>query len=263
MGLPTNDECLRTFVPESAARTWGRPGNAGAVLIFTPRAGSTWLCDLLRSTNVFGDPQEYLNQELFPISAQRFRARTETDYLNGVETLTISPNGRYCIAATWGQIALCAYDFLGRYEGMKFLYLRRRDILAQAVSLHLAVATGRFHTTGDTVGAEPRVAWSAEVAAAIARWWGHLLNYECLTEIQFAVRGIAPLRLYYEDVISCGPDAVRSILEFCGVIAMPSNPTSTHERTGGELNAILKESFEAERGDFIREMNALRPPLGG
>ncbi len=256
----TNEECLCNLVPREEARTWERPNNTGAVLLFTPRAGSSWLCGLLRSTQLLGDPQEYLNQELLPIAAPRFKARTETDYFNAIETLTASKNGRYCITATWGQIALCEHDFLIRYATSPFIYLRRRDILAQAISLYLAVETGLFHRTG-VDSAEPDASWSSEASAAISRWWCHLLEYECLTDIQLAVRGIVPLRLYYEDMIRNGGAAVRRVLQFCGVAEYEGEPTSTHEQVGGAANRLLALQFTAERGEFIRRMNLFRPPL--
>jgi trehalose 2-sulfotransferase len=257
------EERLQTLVPEAEAESHPRVGNAGVIVLFTPRSGSTWLCDLLRRTRLLGDPQEYLNQDLFQFSTKRFRARTETNYLNMIETLTATHNRRYCITATWGQIGLSTQDFLGRYADAKFIYLRRRDILSQAVSLYLAITTGRFHRrSGDDRPLElPEIEWSSDVADAIGRWWAHILAYESLADIQFAVRGMTPLRLYYEDLVSDTNRTVRDIFDFCGVRADRDGFESRYEPVTLPTNALLYQNFMADRAELAATLNSFRPPL--
>ncbi len=260
MRLLSNENILQALVSEETAKSYPRPNHDGALLVFTPRSGSSWLSDLLRSTGLVGDPQEYLNQDLLPIATQRFPARTETDYLNAVETLSASPDGQYCIAATWGQIDLCAHDLLARYQDRTIIYLRRRDILAQAVSLYLAVTSGRFHVRGPDV--DPSITeWSADVASTIARWWAHILNYECLTDIQFAVRDIVPLRLYYEDIVMDAHGTVRRILDACGVSDEPTDIGTWRSAVGNDDNRKLQACFMAEHGALAAMLNRCRPPL--
>jgi LPS sulfotransferase NodH len=260
----SNEECLRRLVPEPDARSYPRPApNRGALLIFTPRSGSSWLCDLLTSTGAFGNPQEWLNQDLLKFSAPRYLSRSEEDHLNAVETFTATPNGRYCIAATWGQILHCATDILARYHAADTIILRRRNILRQAISLYVATTTGHFHDfqSDDGLKEEPSLAWSDGTPGEIARWWGHILNYECLCEVQFAIRKLTPLRLYYEDLVEAPHRDLKRILDYCNVSANLEAVRSTRASGGSAVKRMLEQRFMDEHGDMVAAFAALRPPL--
>lgn len=235
--------------------------------MFTPRSGSSWFGDLLRSTGRLGTPDEFLNQDTNSEVVRRFAARTEANYLNAVETATATPNGVFSMELIWGHVELAEPDLLGYYHDAHFVYMRRKDILAQAISLLLATETGVFHNPGGAPAAANSLPSKILVSpdktfAGIRKWWGHLLNYECLTEVQFAIRGINPLRLYYEEITEDPVDAVNRVLDHCGVDRNPAaTPISSYRPVRGEVNAELSRMFRANQGHFIRKVEALRPPL--
>lgn len=263
----TNRQHLESCVPADEARAWPRPERKRIFILFTPRSGSSWFGDLLRSTKVMGQPDEFLNQETNAEVVRQVGARTEPDYINAIETIASSGNGVFSIEAVWGHVELSDIDLLGYFEGAHFVYLRRRDILAQAVSLALATSTGVFHDPDGAVesrsGAPPTKIASPETTfAAVQRWWGHLINYECLAEVQIILRGIRPLRLYYEDLVADPPAIVRQTREFCGIqpeSGMP--PSSTFKPVRSAANAELADLFIRNNREFADQMTSFRPLL--
>jgi LPS sulfotransferase NodH len=267
MARKVNRAHLESLVDPQSARAWPRPDRHRLLILFTPRSGSSWFGDLIRSTRALGDPEEYLNQDINAEVARTFGARTETDYLNAVETNTATPNGVFSMEVIWGHVELCEIDLLNYYAGAHFVYLRRRGILAQAISLLLATESGLFHNPGgDAPRAQEEIAArlvSAEAAfGSIRRWWGHLLNYECLTEVQLAIRGIRPLRLYYEDIVGDPAGTVTRVLAHCGVPHGDADPpSSAHQPVRGALNDELARLFRTREAEFVQIMDSFRPPL--
>jgi LPS sulfotransferase NodH len=267
MILRTNRQHLETLIPQGLAKKWPRPDCKRIFILFTPRSGSSWFGDLLRSTKALGQPDEYLNQETNIEVVRRVGARTETDFLNAIETITASGNKVFSIEVAWGHVELCEFDLLGYYSGAHFIYLRRRDILAQAVSLTLATSTGIYHNPSGSAGHRPdelakRFASREETFSAIRRWWCHLMNYECSAEVQLLLRGIRPMRIYYEDIVADPMGAVGRVREFCGVPpTIGGPPSSNYTPVSSELNVELAKLFSQEQDEFAASMNAFRPPL--
>lgn len=263
----SNREHLEALVDASAARGWTRPERQRVVILFTPRSGSSWFGDLLSSTTVLGKPDEFLNQDVNQEVIRKFGARTEADYLNALETNASSDNGVFSMEVIWGHLELSEIDLLNYYRDARFIYLRRKDILAQAVSLMLATETGVFHSVeGESAKAQAetgaRLVSSEKAFGGIRRWWGHLQNYECLSEVQFAIRDIDPLRLYYEDLVEDPMDAVRRVRSHVGVPPDAGRtPNSGHTPVRSKINEELAKRFRSAQAGFIRKMEAFRPPL--
>lgn len=86
--------------------------------------------------------------------------------------------------------------------------------------------------------------------------------YECLIEVQFAIRGIQPLRLYYEDIVGDPAGTVARVLALCDVTQADANPPqSAYKPVRGELNDELARLFRMREGAFVRTMDSFRPPL--
>jgi LPS sulfotransferase NodH len=259
MRLATHQERLESLIPATAAKTYERPDRRCAVIIFTPRSGSSWLSELLSSTGVFGYPNEHAQHFLLEHNT-KFFARTETDYLNAFEQEVATPNKVFSIEITWGDIErFGTIDFLDRYAGATFYVLRRNDIIAQAVSIHLAVSTGLFHKTG---AGEIRITpeESPEVFASIRRWVVHLVNYEYNTEMQLACRGINPVRFSYEDIVIDSRRVVAKILSAMEIENVKP-PSSTFQRVSSPDSARLAASFKSQNADFVSKVMRLRPSI--
>jgi trehalose 2-sulfotransferase len=131
----------------------------------TPRTGSTLLCGLLASAGVAGAPESYFRRQgqqdyavqwgIAPSPGGGFRY---ADYLQAALAAGRTDNGVFATRIMWETLEEVAGELRtmnpGLPEGsvsllerafghMRFVYLRRNDIVAQAVSLLRAEQTFR------------------------------------------------------------------------------------------------------------------------
>jgi LPS sulfotransferase NodH len=170
----------------------------GYAICTSARSGSNWLCYLLSSTGHLGNPREYFNCEArrqfddpaYPAEAaeQFSRILTMGATPNRVYGLKVSPSQHDAISQT------CAWTRL--LPNLKFVLLQRRDLLGQALSAARAVQTGQFRSTVPAKAPptyDPNLIKESLVGTVKdqARW-----------ALFFARTGIAPLPVYYEDVVT-------------------------------------------------------------
>ncbi len=120
------------------------------ILCSSPRCGSNLVGDMLYQTGLAGEPMEYLNGRYIAgyLRAKGCPEETPVDifaYLAEMETRRSSPNGYFGLKVHFEHLlALSKRKFpaaawLGTYD--RIILLRRRDKIAQAVSLHKARVT--------------------------------------------------------------------------------------------------------------------------
>src|SRR5262245_10046452 len=112
------------------------PTLRGYAICTAPRAGSNWLCQLLASTGVLGRPLEYFNAS----ARRQLDDPTYPDDPRGqvarILTMGRTPNGVYGVKLFASQFRAVAGSVRLSRElpGLRFVYLRRRDVLGQAIS---------------------------------------------------------------------------------------------------------------------------------
>jgi LPS sulfotransferase NodH len=125
--------------------------------------------------------------------------------LDGV--VAAAPGPVFATRLMWGQCSKLAQAlglegqaraFAAQFPDARWLFLRRRDYLRQGISYWRALATDRWHVTGADTGAEPAIAYDF---AAIDGCVRKLVWQGWMWERFFDAAGIAPLELWYEDVI--------------------------------------------------------------
>lgn len=245
------------------------------VLCATPRTGSTLLCDLLASTGVAGRPESYFREpdetewaERFDVEVQEGRVADYARFASAVRAVGTTPNGVFGVRIMWGSMTplVARLSAAHRNRGasvdrghrsptlktdldvltdtfgsLGFVHLRRMDVVRQAVSWARAEQTGYWqqgqvsreapHVDLDRVEALVRMIHEHNVA-----WTGW-----------FAARGIAPLRMTYEEVVIDPGSAVRQILANVGVTAPPNwKPASRHRRQADELNEEWARQYRAQ-----------------
>lgn len=221
------------------------------LIAFTPRSGSSYLCERLERTGVAGIPREILNKDLMPIVLKQIPARTPLGYLDKVLSVRVSPQGVSGFKTTWFQfteyseLLPSAHD----WAEYRFIYLRRDDLALQAVSLYRAVSSNVFHTNIPVDGdAERRMAELPYQYEAILRWYEHIAEQEQAWERYFAARGLAPLRLSYEAVYADVSAVVQSILGFVGVEGVfdAQREPSVFRKLGNATSEEWAERFAQE-----------------
>lgn len=265
MKRQSNQQILESLVKPEEAQTFERPKDRRhAIIIFTPRSGSSWLADLLIKTGKFGSPNEFVNNAFWHLVP--FKVRTERDFLHAIETRSSTPNKVFCLEATWGHIERFeTLNFFEHYRDAIFFHLRRRDIIMQAISCMIATETGLFHRVGNEVNAIGEVK-NIEILShprllpLIRQWCAHLLYSEWMTEYSLLNNRREAIRIYYEDLVASPDDFVRSMLMTVGEV--PTGPVvSNFRKLGDATSEKIKERFLNEEPDFIAQLERLRAPL--
>ena len=189
-----------------------RPGQVpekSIIVVAETRTGSNYLCALMEKTGKLGNPQEYfsphINYENANTIAERFQVALEegiTD--NGVLSVKLFA---YHMDFIKGENQKLSDFFPNRY----WIWLRRKDLLAQAVSRSIALQTKSWHSntefTGSPVYSAKKIKRALKyIAIAEARW-----------NLFFICNNISPLLLWYEDLVSNPEDMIMQIGSLAGI----------------------------------------------
>lgn len=191
----------------------------------TQRTGSNWLCDVLAHTGIAGIGD--VNRcGLFVgygegLAAPGVYPEEVDEYFRDSTT----PNGVCGMKSDWDYLDMldrhlpegAVDEILGRFT--HFIYLRRRNRLAQAVSWYIAAQSGVFTSAngGKPGKGDPLVVpynraeidkRLARIEAASQRWmyW-------------FSLNGIEPLFVTYEKMEADISETVQRVLRFLGIDA--------------------------------------------
>ncbi len=211
----------------------------------TPRSGSTLLCEALKATGVAGRPEEYFESVVAtgrpprpesyldgledpealallgdasapepPPYSSLEGVRSYAEHLERVREWGTTPNGVFGVKLMWdhvGRLHRRAGDPLELFGVPDFVWVRRRDVVRQAVSLWRAMQTQAWRDEGSERGAhEPQYSF-----AALRHLVGRLSEHDrCWGEL---LAGRPVLELAYEDVNADLPGAVRRTLDQLGV----------------------------------------------
>ena len=245
----------------------GRPlPERSYVVMFTPRSGSTWLTDVVASTRRLGRPGEFVNPSLMPRVISKWGTRDLGEHLN-LLMRQVQSRGTFGIEATIGQVEAVfgsADDFAEAFGGARWVWLARRDIVAQAVSLQKMVARDVTHSsqTGDGLIRAADAGWSYD-PDGIAHWLTHIARMEARTEDLFERRGIEPLRMSYERNMARPPfAAAKDIARHLGV-ALPRDRIESvleerQTKVGTSLNEEYAARFRQDRAAFVARAEAGR-----
>jgi LPS sulfotransferase NodH len=179
----------------------------GYVICSEHRSGSTFLCQLLSSTDVLGRPQEYFSDNFFALTVER-----EPAALDALAARASTPNGIYGIKLFTQQFdATMKSRWPERLPDLHWVHLQRRDLLGQAMSLVRTIQTDQYRST------EPSRGDARYDRAAIAGHLARLADNEARWRRYFARNGLQPLWLVYEEVIADPSAAVAAVARHVGL----------------------------------------------
>jgi LPS sulfotransferase NodH len=246
------------------------------VLASTPRVGSHLLGDALTSTRIAGQPREWLprfSPDALPVTpGERFRLVTKPPsqepydeaidgaYIRKVLATGTSENGVFGIVIHW----FVFQDAVRRLQGfldtresaphrvlaaafpnLSYIWLKRRDKIAQAVSWYKAIQTGEYvgrHGKGDA----PREPVVFDYGM-IRYLMNALTSFDNAWASFFSSSGVTPLVLYYEDLAAHYDAALRSVLKFLQLDAQ-----------GIEIARPTREKYaDARSQEWIEQFKAL------
>lgn len=221
------------------------------VIAVTPRSGSSHLCAVLKNTQQMGEPDEALSQHLIPQRLRLVPARTPDEYLQHVLKQTQTQNGLSGLKASWFQFKIFS-DLLEEpdtWDGYTFIYLTRRNLAAQAVSLYCATETNVFHTNvehdADAIRKLHELPYNY---AEILRWYKHIAAQEAGWQAYFSQHNICPLTLYYEDIEHDVASVSQRIARYLGqpLAAQQAASETVFRKIGNRRNAEWAGRFSLD-----------------
>jgi LPS sulfotransferase NodH len=193
-------------------------------ICMTPRTGSTYLAYMMRDTNVFGFPDEWLSLHLARGEAISVGASEPASLLRRVLAKYASKNGISGVEISLGHLvsarrAGAIDESLDRK--MKFFYLRRRNIVRQGLSMHSAHQSGVLHSF--QMNEDAKVVRDAVIydTHAVRQHIKMIHDEELMWEREFGARHIEPDRIYYEDIVQ-RPE--RILRRFAHILGLPDAP---------------------------------------
>jgi LPS sulfotransferase NodH len=212
------------------------------------------LCGLLESSGVAGHPASYFNRKSLNEYADDWRiarprdGRIDEAFVRAALTAGKTSNGVFGgrimaetlpellrgLAATAGA-AVTDVDLLGARLGrLRFVHLRRCDVVAQAVSWAKSLQTHFWHP-GEAVapgGQDPH--YDEQL---IGRLVTTINRFEAGWTVWFAAQSIVPCEVTYEELAADPPRTAQNVLDYLGLEVPPDRRLVTgHRRQADQLN---------------------------
>ena len=231
----------------------------------TPRSGSTLLCGLLESSGVAGHPASYFNRAGLQDYADDWRlarppdGRIDEAYVQAALAAGRTPNGVFggrIMAETLPELVsdlttavggppVTDVELLGAQLGrLRFVHLRRRDVVAQAVSWAKALQTHFWHP-GEAVrpgGRDPH--YDEEL---IGRLVATIERFETDWSRWFGAQGVMPCEVAYEELAADPRRTAHRVLSYLGLHLPPDRHLVIgHRRQADQVNADWASRFKAQ-----------------
>ena len=216
------------------------------VICTTPRSGSWLLSEGLAASGRAGNPREWFNELEEPPFRDRWRLAHASElpfehYLAQAQAASTTSNGVCGLKLHFDQFrnlprklaSLQGYRGLNSEQCLakllpraRFIWLSRRDKVRQAVSLLLAIRTGRWWSIDGVrpefpLGDSREPEFDAEHIALLER---QLLASDAGWQAHFRRQDITPLMVPYEDLQADYGGTVARVLEWLGVATAAAAP---------------------------------------
>jgi len=205
------------------------------IIASVQRSGTHLLCSILRSTEVAGSPGEFFLCRPGETWEERSGTSSRAAYLEHVLQQNTTSSGAFGAVVMWSYLDrmlqllqdIPAYRNLAGsrllaavFHDPKYIWMRRRNRVEQAVSWAMACQTGVW---AKKRGANPKPrAMPRFDFKVIDEWCKRVAEHETAWENYFRENQIEPLVLFYEDVVDSKRAAAKRVLEFLG---LPFSPT--------------------------------------
>ena len=229
------------------------------LICMTPRSGSTFFSEALRVTEQLGNPGEWFNAHdtrSIDQIIERYGCQSREDILDHIYNYSASDNGICVIKGDYFQCLPFLFDglFESHYDQVKFVFLTREDLLAQAISRYVGTITGSWSSSqkasGETVEYD---------RIGIEKQLTFLLDMEEGWRNLFASRGIRPARMTYEQLTRNLSGKVEQISKIMNVpLAVDMNPEDLSlKKQGSSRNKDWAKQYMDETRKAAKAMQKL------
>ncbi len=247
------------------------------LLCATPRSGSTLLCGLLDSSGVAGRPASYFNRrslddyadewriprlqdgridEVF-VQAARAAGRTSNGVFGGRIMAENMPDLIGGLAAAASVPAATELELLSAQFGrLSFVHLRRRDVVAQAVSYAKSLQTHFWHP-GEAI--EPGAQEPHYDEELIGRLVSTIEKDEAYWTSWFAAQRITPCEVTYEELAADPLRTASRVLDHLG-LRPDRQLVVAHHKQADHLNTAWITRFRSRRTASAADQWTARSP---
>jgi LPS sulfotransferase NodH len=189
------------------------PANRGYAICTSGRSGSNLLCQYLSSTGILGNPLEYFNGSGRRRLGYPAYPDDPSQQIGWVLTEGATPNGIYGLKIFPAQVELIekSIRWTELLPNLRFVLLKRQDILGQALSAVRAMQTDQWRSSmparGTALYDGAQIYERLQIVVRdYARW-----------NIFFARKAVAPTIIVYEDLLADPQSAVDQVADLFGL----------------------------------------------
>jgi len=237
----------------------------------TARSGTTLLADLLKQTELAGDPREYFNHRggrvWFGWDFSNYaefvpRVIQETSTANGVFGCKMMAatleNFEKRMRTVPGNESKSLRNIMDEtFNNPHYIYLFRRDRLRQAISHEKMAQSGVAHQIGDkTMGTGSRRTAHYKYYR-INRTLAELAYRESLLQEFFVECAIHPLILIYEEYIENQEETIRQVMNYIGIDLPESyqfTPSSMRKMSDQTSDTWIKQYKQDRQNRWLRKL---------
>lgn len=237
------------------------------VILFTARSGSTFLTHELKRTGVLSLPQEWFNWS-HVTSQTEANARSPEAYISNVVRENLSKNNIFGLEMNWLQYcalsAICPPQRLFP-KRIRWFMLRRRNLVAQAVSIYMADMTKLYHSyeiDDDKASAFASVPYDAE---ALKRAVNEFVRQELRMNQMMRNNHVSPINLYYEDLTADPVGTAMLVANVMGIWLpedyLKAGSENPIKKVATARNQEFEETFRKEEQAFLADALDRRPDV--
>jgi len=168
------------------------------ILAITPRTGSTHLCSMLKSLEIFGSPQEILNNR--GVVQRKIKQLEVKNFSEYIEKLVNEAGECFSFKASWSDFEPISSICKEIFPNLKFIYLDRFDIVAQAISLFRASETKIWHNRAGNELQYDKLSLEQLDVNKITTLMQMLIKEKIEWEKYFFTNNLSVEHLYYEVI---------------------------------------------------------------
>jgi LPS sulfotransferase NodH len=235
------------------------------IVCATHRSGSNLLCQMLWHTGLAGYPQEAFSPTRRSIIAAQHGLKTDPEkdfagYIRELMEIRQTPNGVFGAKMMWKHLPGFCEAFGGdparpwitlraELPSLRCLWVRRRDVVRQAISLVKAKQSKIYNTLQLQEGKKPETSEIRYDFAAIDKEVKRFRNEDESWSGFFRDAGITPAEIAYEDFARDFDGHIRRVLAHLDV-EIPADfqcPTTNYIRQSDATNDEWARRYEADR----------------
>lgn len=228
------------------------------------RSGSSLLCDALSATRRAGKPEEYfdIHENNRNHWRRELKITDDSHYVDQVVRAATTPNGVFGLKLHWYQLPEMMKMFgepvagidldrvlSSRFPTRKYLWLRRRNKVAQAISNYRALKSQVWRIGHGVPEKKPKIADLGFDAAAIEHQVAVVEHFDRQWQTWFQLSRRQALVLYYEDFSQTYERTVRGVCDYLGVGGPDLTiPEPRLERQSDDMSAEWEDRYRKLKG---------------